>query len=111
MLSSPADFAALQAAGKSRSHPLMTARFRRTDRADVRFGMSTGKALGGAVVRNRVRRRLRVVLRALLPQMTPGWDILVIARAGAAASSQATLAEVLERLLRKGGVLGGSDIP
>jgi ribonuclease P protein component len=89
----------------------MTARFRRTGRDDTRFGMSTGRSLGGAVVRNRVRRRLRVALQALLPALEPGWDILVIARPALATTNLATLAEVLERLLSKGGILGGSDIP
>ena len=58
MLSRPQEFAALQA-GTVRSHPLLTARFLRTDLETTRFGLATGRKLGGAVVRNRVRRRLR----------------------------------------------------
>ena len=111
MLTRPADFAALQASGTSRSHPLMTARFRQTGGEDIRFGLSTGRQLGGAVVRNRVRRRLREAIRAMAPSFQPGWDVLIIARPGLATADHATLADVLNRLLRKGGVLGGSDIP
>ena len=80
MLSRPQDFAALQGDGTTRSHPLLTARFRRTDLETTRFGLSTGRALGGAVVRNRVRRRLREALRAMAPSFQPGWDVLIIAR-------------------------------
>ena len=109
MLTRPADFAALQASGTSRSHPLMTARFRRTGLDDVRFGLSTGRALGGAVTRNRVRRRLREAIRAMAPSFQPGWDVLIIARPGLATANHETLAVALERLLRRGGVLGGSD--
>jgi ribonuclease P protein component len=111
MLTRPADFAALQASGTSRSHPLMTARFRPTGGDVVRFGISTGRTLGGAVVRNQVRRRLRETLRVLAPSFQPGWDVLIIARPGLAVVEYSTLASVLERLLRKGGVLGGSDNP
>ena len=46
MLTRPADFTALQASRTTRSHPLMTIRFRRTDRDEVRFGFATGRTLG-----------------------------------------------------------------
>ncbi|MBV9339508.1 MAG: ribonuclease P protein component [Acidobacteria bacterium] len=36
---------------------------RRTDRAGLRFGFTVGKALGGAVERNRMKRRLREAVR------------------------------------------------
>ena len=49
MLSRPQEFAALQA-GTVRSHPLLTARFLRTDLETTRFGLATGRKLGGAVV-------------------------------------------------------------
>jgi ribonuclease P protein component len=80
MLSRPQDFAALQGSGTSRSHPLFSARFLRTDLETTRFGLSTGRKLGGAVVRNRVRRRLREALRAMAPSFQPGWDVLIIVR-------------------------------
>ncbi len=56
MLSRPEDFAALQGEGTVRSHPLYVVRVRRTGLEETRFGLSTGRKLGGAVVRNRVRR-------------------------------------------------------
>src|SRR4029079_218297 len=56
MLSRPQDFAAVRA-GTLRPPPLLTARFLRTDLETTRFGLATGRKLGGAVVRNRVRRR------------------------------------------------------
>src|SRR6266542_1228877 len=80
MLSRPQDFAAFQGGGTTRSHPLLTARFRRTDLETTRFGLSTGRVLGGAVVRNRVRRRLREALRVLAPSFQVGWDVLIVAR-------------------------------
>jgi ribonuclease P protein component len=108
MLTRPADFAALQAGGTSRSHPLMAARFRRTDSEDVRFGLATGRTVSkSAVVRNRVRRRLREALRVMAPSFQPGWDVLIIARPALVDADHEALVEALEQLLRRGGVLGG----
>jgi ribonuclease P protein component len=108
MLSRSQDFAALQAGGTTRSHPYFIARFRRTDLETTRFGLSTGRALGGAVVRNRVRRRLREALRAMAPSFQPGWDVLIIARPAIVDADLETLIGVLRRTLVKGGAVGGS---
>ena len=107
MLSRPRDFAALASDGTTRSHPLLIARFRRTDLAATRFGLSTGRKLGGAVVRNRVRRRLREALRVMAPSFQSGWDVLIIARPALVEADHAALVGALRRLLSRGGVLGG----
>ena len=107
MLSRPQDFAAFQGAGTVRSHPLLTARFLRTDLDVTRFGLSTGRRLGGAVVRNRARRRLREVLRVMAPSFQPGWDVLIIARPAIIDADYGTLVGALRRTLVRGGVLGG----
>ena len=107
MLSRPQDFAALQSDGTLRSHPLLLVRFLRTDLDTTRFGLSTGRKLGGAVVRNRVRRRLREALRVMVPSFQPGWDVLIIARPGMVNADQEALVWALRRLLARGGVLGG----
>ena len=107
VLSRPQDFRALQGDGTVRSHPLLAARFLRTDLETTRIGLSTGRKLGGAVVRNRVRRRLREVLRAMAPSFQPGWDVLFIARPAVVGATHDEIAEAVQRLLRRGGVLGG----
>ena len=107
MLSRPQDFAALQN-GTTRSHPFFTARFLRTDLETTRFGLATGRKLGGAVVRNRVRRRLREGLRAMAPSFQPGWDVLIIARPAIVDADHESLVGALRRTLDKGGVLGGT---
>ena len=45
-----------------------------------RVGITTGKKLGHAVVRNRARRRLREVYRLNEHLFKPGYDIVVVAR-------------------------------
>jgi ribonuclease P protein component len=109
MLSRPQDFAAIQEAGTTRSHNLLSARFLRTDLETTRFGLATGRALGGAVVRNRVRRRLREALRVMAPSFQPGWDVLIIARPAIVKADHDALVGALRRTLARGGVLGGSS--
>jgi ribonuclease P protein component len=107
MLSRPQDFEAVQRVGTIRSHTLMLARFRRTDLEDTRFGLSTGRKLGSAVVRNRVRRQLREALRVMAPSFQPGWDVLIIARPALVEADHDELVGALRRLLQRGGVFGG----
>ena len=109
MLSRPQDFAALQDGGIPRSHPLLVARFRRTDLETTRFGLATGRRLGGAVVRNRVRRRLREALRVMAPSFQPGWDVLIIARPAIVEADHDALVGAVHRILVRGGVLGGTS--
>jgi ribonuclease P protein component len=107
MLSRPQDFAAIQSAGTTRSHPLFTVRFLRTDLETTRFGLSTGRRLGGAVQRNRVRRRIRGVLRVMAPSFQPGWDVLIIARPAIVETDHDALVGALHRTLARGGVIEG----
>ena len=82
----------------------MVVRFVPNGRDHDRFGISTGRHLGGAVQRNRVRRRIREVLRRSPNETGCGWDILVIARPPAVDASFDDLRAALERLL--GGIRG-----
>jgi len=99
MLRAKRDFAALQSAGRSRSHPLLIVRFGRNGLGHDRYGISTGRRLGSAVVRNRIRRRIREILRGALRTGQGGWDILVVARPGSATATYADLKRALESLL------------
>jgi ribonuclease P protein component len=105
MLRSRLDFAALQTDARSRLDPVLVLRYRRNGLDRTRFGISTGRRTGSAVVRNKIRRRLRRVMVSLLERIDKGWDVLVIARPAAAQASQSDLATVFERLLLKAGLL------
>jgi len=77
----------------------MVVRFVPNGRDHDRFGISTGRRLGGAVQRNRVRRRVREILRRRPNDSGHGWDILIVARRSAVDASFAELGAALERLL------------
>ena len=53
---------------------------RKNRTAANRVGITVGKKLGKAHVRNRARRRLREVYRLNEQRFQPGWDIVVVAR-------------------------------
>lgn len=108
MLRSRLDFAALQSDSRSRIDPLLVLRYRRNGLDRNRYGISTGRRIGGAVVRNRIRRRLRHLLAAVGPSVERGWDVLVIARPAAVTATHVQLGEALARLMRQAGIMGGA---
>jgi ribonuclease P protein component len=105
MIRSAVTFRAIQTDSRSRAHPLLLLRYRRNDLDRTRFGISTGRRVGSAVVRNSVRRRLRTALRRLLPMIEQGWDVLIVARPQAASAAQVEFEFALERLFRTAGML------
>ena len=70
-----------------------------------RVGITTGKKLGHAVVRNRVRRRLREVYRLNEDKFTSGWDIVVVARSRCISADFRKLTDAYLPLAEKAGVL------
>ena len=70
-----------------------------------RVGVTVGKKLGHAVVRNRVRRRLREVYRLNEERFTPGWDIVVVARSRCINADFGKLTQAYLSLAEKAGIL------
>ena len=105
MLRSGVAFRAIQTDSRSRSHPLLLLRYRGNGLEQTRFGISTGRRLGSAVVRNRQRRRLRSILRGLAPTLVPGWDVLLVLRPAAADAGQAELELAVAGLMRAAGLI------
>ena len=68
--------------------PAFTLQWRtRNDETGKRGGFTCSKKVGNAVARNRAKRRLREIARALLPLSgRPGWDYVLIGRAGSTAT-------------------------
>ncbi len=70
-----------------------------------RVGITAGKKLGHAVVRNRVRRRLREIYRLNEDRFAPGWDIVVVARSRCIDADFQKLTHAYLSLAKKAGVL------
>ena len=70
-----------------------------------RVGVTVGKKLGHAVVRNRVRRRLREVYRLNEERFAPGWDIVVVARSRCIKADFGKLTQAYLSLAEKAGIL------
>ena len=70
-----------------------------------RVGITTGKKLGHAVVRNRARRRLREVYRLNEHRFKPGYDIVVVARSRCITADFQKLTNAYLSLAEKAGIL------
>ena len=80
--------------------------YARRNRSDInRIGITAGKKLGHAVVRNRVRRRLREIYRLNEDKFAPGWDIVVVARSRCVDADFQKLTRAYLSLAEKAGVL------
>ena len=76
----------------------------RNDLELTRLGLSVGRRLGKAVVRNRVKRLLREAFRLTRQRLPDGVDLIVIPRADAQpdlAGLMASLPRLAERVTRK----------
>lgn len=53
---------------------------KKSDQSHYRVGISVGKKIGNAVVRNKVKRRIRASIQHLGHRLRPNLDFIVIAR-------------------------------
>lgn len=100
------DFAAIKAQGQSQSgRYFVLALLRDEGLEDFRFGLVTGRKLGGAVVRNRLRRQMREIIRASRAQIVPGVRFVTIARWRAPQAGYADLQKDWLHVARRLGLL------
>ena len=93
--------------GHANTYLVLYARRNRTN--TNRVGVTVGKKLGHAVVRNRVRRRLREVYRLNEERFLPGWDIVVVARSRCIKADFIKLTQAYLSLAEKAGILRKDD--
>jgi ribonuclease P protein component len=97
-----ADFLALRRHGRRVSTPIMTL-FRGGALADdpaAVVGISVGKTVGTAVVRNKLRRRLSAIVHDALVEREP-MRLLIVPRPSAASADYATLRADLASALNR----------
>ncbi|HLW80061.1 MAG TPA: ribonuclease P protein component [Terriglobia bacterium] len=97
-----ADFRRVYDEGQRRSAPLCTVFYKPNGLAETRLGITTPKAVGNAVARNRVRRRLREIFRRNRTSLARGWDVVLNPRSAVAeAPFEALEREVLRLFPRQ----------
>jgi len=101
----PADFQRVRAQRRSWGHPLLVLYVAPNDGQPTRLGISVGRRVGNAVVRNRVKRRVREAVRHRHAEIVPGHDLVFIARAPAATADWSALRDAAEELLRRARLL------
>ena len=97
------EFAAVYRHGRVYRSDVLVLRALRTGDAVSRFGLTAGRVLGTAVVRNRLKRRLREAVRSL--PVADGWDLVLNARRGAGEADYRRLLALVSDLMARAGVL------
>jgi ribonuclease P protein component len=98
-----AEYEVVYSRGRSWADPAIVLRAIRNGTPETRCGLSVGKNLGKAVVRNKVRRRLREILR--LASLKEGWDLVLVARAPSVQRDYSQLRQAVEKLLSRASII------
>jgi len=99
------EFKRLYNKGKSAASQSSVVYLRRNGRPENRLGITVSTKIGGAVQRNRVRRRLKEIYRLNESKLSPGYDIVVVARIRSRYSEFSELQSSVMSLFRKLGIV------
>ena len=100
------EFANVYRRGRPYRSDLLIMRALRTNEPITRFGLTTSKAIGNAVTRNRVRRRMREAIGSI--GFASGWDIVFNSRVRIAQASYAQVRETMRTLRERAELLAES---
>ena len=97
------EFKRVRRLGKSYAHPLLILLTLPNNLDHPRVGIAASKSVGGAVQRNRAKRLLKAAITPLLPKITTGYDLVLLARKPILTlKSQMVQAALIESLKRAG---------
>ena len=96
----PPEYAAVYESGRRVHGTFLVFTSRWVESPYARVGITVSKKVGNAVTRHRVQRRLRALSRAQYPDLPPGLEVVITARANAATADVAALAADFARCVR-----------
>jgi ribonuclease P protein component len=108
-LTGKGDFARVMDEGRSRSDPLVILRFLANGTGHPRLGFTASRGIGTIVRRNRAKRLLREAARHM--PLQGGWDLVFIARTGAADARLQDVWASVEDVLRRTPAWAGPPPP
>jgi ribonuclease P protein component len=103
------DFKRVRRNGKSFAHPLVVLIAQSCEQPKLRVGVAASQTVGKAVQRNRAKRMLREAIRPLLAALSPGWELVLIARPGVLSASLEDTRHALSGLLQRAGLISKND--
>ena len=102
-LKSEADVQRVWQQGSTWTHPLLVLRARPNELGQTRLAFVVSKKIGKAVSRNRAKRLMREAARGFYPAITPGVDLVLIARPGLVEAPLVQVRDALDSLLARSG--------
>ena len=100
------DFRRLYARGHSYVHPAVVSYIVPNNRKIIRYGITTGKKIGCAVMRNRARRLIEAAARECFSMMeVQGADIVFVARSRTVSVKSTDIKKALEQHFKAEGLL------
>ena len=99
------DFRRIYARGSSYASGVLVTYVMKNRSQNVRFGITTGKKIGKAVLRNRSRRIIREAFREVAPRIRPGYDLVFVARTRTPFVKSYEILRSMKKELKEAGVL------
>lgn len=103
------DFKRVRRLGKSYAHPFLVLIKLPNTVTTTRIGVSAGRSIGNAVHRNKAKRKIRETIRPILPEIQPGWDIIILARKPILAANYQELRSAINETLLRSDLFGKNN--